>query len=141
VSLLPPTHGDVYSIQHYVIKFVTDLRQLAGFLRVLRFLFLTTGWPWYTLMKQKNRWMYYTEPWRLFLELFVLLSNDSSTIKQEWGKEWEVLKTSGTFRSDDANLTNYNPWFSSFLVSSNTLSRKSRKCERDGNHVLRLHSR
>jgi len=29
--------GEVYSIQHYVIKFVSDLRQVCGFLRVLRF--------------------------------------------------------------------------------------------------------
>ena len=34
VSLNPP-HGEVYSIQHYVIKFVSDLRQVGGFLRVL----------------------------------------------------------------------------------------------------------
>ena len=32
-----PVHGRVYSIQHYVIKFVRDLRQVFGFLRVLRF--------------------------------------------------------------------------------------------------------
>ena len=30
-------HGEVYSIQHYVIKFVSDLRQVAGFLPVVRF--------------------------------------------------------------------------------------------------------
>ncbi len=30
-------HGEVYSIQHYVIKFVSDLRQVGGFLRILRF--------------------------------------------------------------------------------------------------------
>ena len=30
-------HGEVYSIQHYVIKFVSDLRQVSGFFRVLRF--------------------------------------------------------------------------------------------------------
>jgi hypothetical protein len=30
-------HGEVYSIQQYVIKFVSDLRQVGGFLRVLRF--------------------------------------------------------------------------------------------------------
>ena len=29
-------HGEVYSIQHYVLKFVSDLRN-GGFLRVLRF--------------------------------------------------------------------------------------------------------
>jgi hypothetical protein len=32
-----PVHGEVYSIQHYVIKFVRYLRQICGFLRVLRF--------------------------------------------------------------------------------------------------------
>ena len=26
-----PVHGEVYSIQHYVIKFVSDLRQVGGF--------------------------------------------------------------------------------------------------------------
>ena len=31
-----PAQGDVYSIQHYVLKFVSDLRQFGGFLRVLR---------------------------------------------------------------------------------------------------------
>ena len=32
-----PTHDEVYSIQHYVIKFVSDLWKVGGFLRVLRF--------------------------------------------------------------------------------------------------------
>ena len=32
-----PAHGEVYSIQHYAIKFVSDLQQVSGFLRVLRF--------------------------------------------------------------------------------------------------------
>ena len=32
-----PTHGDVYSIQHYVIKLASDLRQVGDFLRVLLF--------------------------------------------------------------------------------------------------------
>jgi hypothetical protein len=30
-----PTHGEVYSIQLYVIKFVSDLRQVGGVLLVL----------------------------------------------------------------------------------------------------------
>ena len=29
--------GEVYWIQHYVIKFVSDLRQVGGFFRILRF--------------------------------------------------------------------------------------------------------
>ena len=32
-----PVHGELYSIQHYVIKFVSDLRQVDGFLQVLQF--------------------------------------------------------------------------------------------------------
>jgi hypothetical protein len=31
-----PAHGEVCSIQHYVIKFVSDLRQVGDFLRVPR---------------------------------------------------------------------------------------------------------
>jgi len=33
-----PVHGELYSIQHYVKKFVSDLRQVSGFLRGRRFL-------------------------------------------------------------------------------------------------------
>jgi hypothetical protein len=36
-QFLHPAHCEVYSIQHYVIKFVSDLRQVGGFLRVHRF--------------------------------------------------------------------------------------------------------
>ena len=32
-----PAHGKVYSIQNYVIKFVSDWRQVGGFLQVLLF--------------------------------------------------------------------------------------------------------
>jgi hypothetical protein len=32
-----PAYGEMYSIQHYVIKFISDLQQVGGFLRVLRF--------------------------------------------------------------------------------------------------------
>ena len=34
---LNPAHGQVYSIQCFMIKFVNDLQQVGGFLRVLRF--------------------------------------------------------------------------------------------------------
>ena len=37
VVSLNPVHVEVHSIQHYVIKFVSDLRQVGSFLRVLRF--------------------------------------------------------------------------------------------------------
>jgi hypothetical protein len=32
-----PVHGEVYSIPHYVIKFVSDMRHVGGFLEVHRF--------------------------------------------------------------------------------------------------------
>ena len=32
-----PTDDKVYLIQHYVIKFVSDLREVDGFLQVLKF--------------------------------------------------------------------------------------------------------
>ena len=32
-----PSHGEVYSIQHNVIKVVGDLQQVGGFFRELRF--------------------------------------------------------------------------------------------------------
>ena len=37
VVSLNPAHGEVYLIQLFVIKFVSDLRQVVGFLWVLRF--------------------------------------------------------------------------------------------------------
>ena len=30
-------HGEAYAIQYYVIKFVSDMRQVGDFLQVLRF--------------------------------------------------------------------------------------------------------
>jgi hypothetical protein len=32
-----PVHAEVYSIQHYVRKFVSDMRQVSGFFLILRF--------------------------------------------------------------------------------------------------------
>jgi hypothetical protein len=32
VVSLNPDHGEVYSTQHYVIKFVSKMRQIGGFL-------------------------------------------------------------------------------------------------------------
>jgi len=38
VASLNPAHREVYSIQHYVIKLVSDLRQVCGFLQYSSFL-------------------------------------------------------------------------------------------------------
>ena len=42
-----PVHGKVYSIQHYVIKFVSDLQQVDGFFRYSCFLHLWNLLPRY----------------------------------------------------------------------------------------------
>ena len=36
VASLNPAHDEVYSIKHYVIKFVSDFWQVGGFLQVFR---------------------------------------------------------------------------------------------------------
>ena len=47
-----PTHGDVYSIQHYVIKFVSILQQVSGFLwfpppiKLAVMIWLKYFWKW-----------------------------------------------------------------------------------------------
>jgi hypothetical protein len=46
-----PAHGEVYSIQHYVKKIVSDLRQIRGFLWVLRFLHQYKWPPRYSLQQ------------------------------------------------------------------------------------------
>ena len=43
--------GEAYSIQHYVIKFFSDLRQVSGFFQVLRFL---PGTPFPVSSNNKN---------------------------------------------------------------------------------------
>ena len=43
VVSLNPIHGEVYSMQNYVIKFVSDLQQFGGFLKYSDFLH---QWNW-----------------------------------------------------------------------------------------------
>ena len=45
VVSLNPFHGELYSIQHYVIKFVGDMWKFCGFLWVLRFPVFSLGTP------------------------------------------------------------------------------------------------
>jgi hypothetical protein len=53
-----PAHGEEYSIQHFVIKFVSDLRQVGGFLWVLLFpppIKLTVTFSVYTVISSTNK--------------------------------------------------------------------------------------
>jgi len=69
-----PAHGEVYSIQHFVIKFFCDLWQVGGFLLVLLVLVSSTNnntnitiWKdkqqqWIIQLKINNITKYYTTP-------------------------------------------------------------------------------
>jgi len=57
VVSLNPADGEVYSIQHFVRKFVSDLRQVGGFLWEFRFppptnltatIYLKYCWKWHS---------------------------------------------------------------------------------------------
>jgi len=50
-----PANGKVYQMQHYVINFVRDLRQVDSFLRVLRFS-PPINHPATLLLKYCRRW-------------------------------------------------------------------------------------
>jgi hypothetical protein len=56
-----PVDGDMFSMQHYVIKLVSDLRQVGGFLRIHLYLFWFFLLPGYVsdflqgLLKNKDR--------------------------------------------------------------------------------------
>ena len=60
-----PVDGDMFSMQHYVIKLVSDLRQVGGFLRVHLYLFcFFTTWLCVRLLqgllKNKDRKLPYS---------------------------------------------------------------------------------
>jgi hypothetical protein len=67
-----PFHLEVYSIQRHVIKFVIDLRQVGGFLRVLWYsppIKLKYCWKW--------RWIPPTKPYHL-------QRNDKTESERNW---------------------------------------------------------
>ena len=74
--------GEVYSIQHYVMKFVSDLRQVGGFLLVLRFTqpIKLTGTIWNIVengvkhykRNQTESWIYSRKSWKACIYLLPL---------------------------------------------------------------------
>jgi hypothetical protein len=81
VESLNPTDGEVYSIQLYVIKFVSDLRQVCGFLRVLQFpppIKLTT-----TMLKVALN---------TITPRFVQMKVPGAFDESPWGQELKILK-------------------------------------------------
>jgi hypothetical protein len=66
-----------------------------------------------------------TDMFPSYLDLHLEIDNEAKneTLRQ---KRWLQCSHCENFRSKDFNLTKRNPWFSSFLASSNPISRKSR---------------
>ena len=142
-----PAHGEVHSIKH-VIKFVSDLRQVGGFLLLLTSISSTNKTECHDITEILLNTLTLTRPvihwicsWKpntvssIILDslVWILLKNIMKYC-YFWGIWVEKLYNMifikirhqiDHFRSDDFNLTKKNPWFSSFLVSSNSLSRKS----------------
>ena len=56
-----PAHSELFSIQHYVIKFVSDLRQVGGFLWVLQFLYRVETCK--LLLAYKIVWIWTRKSW------------------------------------------------------------------------------
>jgi hypothetical protein len=107
---------------------------------------LTKRNPWFScfLVISKILWNWYHHGSSFWLTTYLLSFGGrvfqrgfSRKTKRSWADLWAWNKwyhvtqmlhngqPSHDFRSDDFNLTKRNPWFSSFLVSSNPLSRKS----------------
>ena len=77
VVSMNPFHGEVCTIQHFVIKFVSDMRQVSGFLQVLRFP-APKNWPTETLLKvafntKRSLLSCLTEPtWRTLFQKYAM---------------------------------------------------------------------
>ena len=133
----------------YVIKFVSDLWRVGGFLRVLRFP-LPIWLPRYNWnivesgIKHRRSRRTCSSCSRCATLLCYSCYNPSDMLLMMKGPDCDydklnismvisysvtvgqvMIATVRNFQSDDFNLTTWNSWFSSFLVSSNAISRKS----------------
>jgi len=97
-------YGEVYSIQHYVIKFVSDLQQVSGFLWVLRFpLPIKLTSMTYVLLKVMlntititlTYCMYYELSVKEIKEYFILVM---VTIIRDQTRELLIMSSCGTSR-------------------------------------------
>jgi hypothetical protein len=94
-------------VQHYVIKFVSDLLQVSGFLRVLRFLpsikltttiWLKYCWKWH-LTTHYLQWVWNGPPlkpatvWRdsLLLSINAISGQLLIDVGPPWSEDWLVL--------------------------------------------------
>jgi hypothetical protein len=77
-----PVHGEVYSIKHYLIKFVSDMRQVGGLFRFLRGCTTSTKyWPPPTSWRLCQRLYYFyqilttSNKMKIMSEVVLLLPN------------------------------------------------------------------
>ena len=88
-----PVHGEVYLIQHYMINFVSDRRQVGGFLWVLWFHSTNKKWlPWYNWNivesgvkhHKSNQTTWPRRPLRYSIYIYYLLINSANGILCEY---------------------------------------------------------
>ena len=86
-------HGEVYSIKHYAIKFVSDLKQVSDFLRVLRF-----------YSTNKTDCHYITE---IKVALNTINQTNRMTVRRHWLLEtwycWRLIVHQQRFQPSDSN--------------------------------------
>jgi hypothetical protein len=109
-----PVHGEVYSIQHYVINFVSDLWQVSGFLKVLRFhppKKLTPQYNW-NIVKVALNTINQTKPnhhLRKFTRHFIYLPWRRTIMTQHlyyliWRMRWKHQVSSGFYHHCNGKL-------------------------------------
>ena len=98
VVSLNPVHCKVYLIQHYVIKFVSDLRQVSGFFWVLRFPpryswnIVESGVKHHSPTKRQQSIIYFIRLPSVGHDWFVQNISDSLIYQTEtWQPRWNIV--------------------------------------------------
>jgi hypothetical protein len=127
---LKPVHGEVYSIQHYLVKFVTDLQQVSGFLRALwcpqlesygQFWACGAQTQWPTQENVSHRLINWRDPPAILLKAEWIIALLKPTYDMNiwihysyYPLKWEIFHLQLLKRTSSSHLIKYNlfsPWY------------------------------
>jgi hypothetical protein len=114
-------HGEVYLIQHYVIKFVSDLRQVGGFLCILWF---PPDLTWFVMNKLDYNFTFRANSNEItfivnlsikkmwsFIQISLVNKNYNFRVFVSWNNTIFVMKEFSNFNNFTAkSLKTYNAW-------------------------------